>query len=215
MINSFTLISKLTALFLFLSLVTCAQVNIPDGFSEVIESPSNGKKMEQVFLNFDTDNIIDTVLLVENTSEHSKYKVLLYLSSQNKTFEIVLISLNEMSIYPVQIKARKNVIEFGYYEDGTANFGRFIKLRYNALKNQIQIIGYDVSYKSSPTEYISKSYNLITAKYIVKRTYYDDNKIVKVQEFTGTNDFFKNIVFLENLNEETIINLDDVGSPYE
>ena len=123
--------------------------------------------------------------------------------------------MNDFSIYPVQIKARKNVIEFGYFEDGTAAFGRFIKLRYNSKKEQIQVIGYDVEYKSSPTEYINKSYNLITGDYIVKRTYYEGSKKINTQKFSGKNDFFKNVVFIENLNEEMIINLDDVGCKYE
>jgi hypothetical protein len=200
---------------LMLPFISLAQMKIPEGYSEVTQSPSNGNKMEKIVLNFDNDTITDTIVLVEDISEFSKYKLLLFLTSQNKTFEIDLISLNEFSVYPVQIKTRNNVIEFGYYEDGTANFGRFIKLRYNTTKNQIQVIGYDVEYKSSPTKYINKSYNLVTGNYIVKRTHYDENNEVSVQEFLGKNDFFKNNVFAENLDKKMMLNLDYVGSKFE
>jgi len=207
--------STLTLLLLLTSLFSFSQITIPNGFSEVTKSPSNEKKMEKIFMLFDNDSINDTAILAQDKSEFSSYKLLVFLSNKNKTYEINLISLNEFSIYPVQIKARKNVIEFGYFEDGTAAFGRFIKLRYNSKKEQIQVIGYDVEYKSSPTEYINKSYNLITGDYIVKRTYYEGSKKINTQKFSGKNDFFKNVVFIENLNEEMIINLDDVGCKYE
>ena len=206
--------STLTLLLLLTSLFSFSQITIPNGFSEVTKSPSNGKKMEKIFMLFDNDSINDTAILAQDKSEFSSYKLLIFLSNKNKTYEINLISLNDFSIYPVQIKARKNVIEFGYFEDGTAAFGRFIKLRYNSKKEQIQVIGYDVEYKSSPTEYINKSYNLITGDYIVKRTYYEGSKKINTQKFSGKNDFFKNVVFIENLNEEMIINLDDVGCKY-
>jgi hypothetical protein len=207
--------STLTLLLLLTSLFSFSQITIPNGFSEVTKSPSNGKKMEKIFMLFDNDSINDTAILAQDKSEFSSYKLLIFLSNKNKTYEINLISLNDFSIYPVQIKARKNVIEFGYFEDGTAAFGRFIKLRYNSKKEQIQVIGYDVEYKSSPTEYINKSYNLITGDYIVKRTYYEGSKKINTQEFSGKNDFFKNVVFIENLDKEMIINLDDVGCKYE
>lgn len=207
--------SKIACFILLLPIISLAQIKIPNGYSEVTKSPSNGKKMEKILLNFDTDAIADEVILIEDISEFSKYKVLLFLSSENKTYEVELISLSEFSIYPVQIKARKNVLEFGYYEEGTASFGRFIKLRYNSNSNQIQVIGYDVEYKSSPSEYINKSYNLVTGNYIVKRSHYGQNNKVSVQEFSGENHYFKNKVFIENLNEEMIVNLDDVGSKYE
>ena len=207
--------STLTLLLLLTSLFSFSQITIPNGFSEVTKSPSNGKKMEKIFMLFDNDSINDTAILAQDKSEFSSYKLLVFLSNKNKTYEINLISLNDFSIYPLQIKARKNVIEFGYFEDGTAAFGRFIKLRYNSKKEQIQVIGYDVEYKSSPTEYINKSYNLITGDYIVKRTYNDESKKISTEKFSGKNIFFKNAVFIENLNEEMIINLDDVGCKYE
>lgn len=207
--------SILTTLSLLISLFSFSQIKIPIGFLELTESPANGRKIDKIFLNFDDDSINDIAVLVQDNSGFPSYKLVLFLTSQNKTFEIDLISLNDFSIYPVQIKVKKNVVEFGYYEEGTAAFGRFIKLRYNTKKNQIQVIGYDVTYKSSQTEYIDKSYNLVTGKYIVKRTYYDENSKVNIQEFSGKNDFFKNNVFVENLDREMIVNLDDVGSKYE
>lgn len=215
MINALKIIKITTLLFLLTPYISFAQIQIPEGYSEMTESPSNGRKIEKIVLHFDMDSINDSAILVENTSEFYKYKLLLFLSSQEKTFEIDLINLNDMSLYPVQITSRKNVIEFGYYEDGTAAFGRFMKLRFNTKKNQIQVIGYDVEYKASLSERINKSYNLVTGKYIVKRTSYDENGKATMQEFPGVNDFFKNKVFIEDLDADMLVNLDDVGSPYE
>ncbi len=204
-----------TILLLLLPLISKAQLEIPEGYTLVNESPANGKQMEQMFLDFDTDGEEDTALIVEDLAQFSTYKFLLYLSSQKKTYAVDLINLQEMSVYPIQLKLRNNVIEFGYFEEGTAQFSRRIKLRFHPRNNKTQIIGYDVSYKSSPVYYIDKSYNLLTGKYMVKRTTYDGAKKASVEEYLGENDFFKNAVFIENLNEAIIINLDDVGSPYE
>jgi hypothetical protein len=206
---------RITFLLIIIPSISFAQLSIPENYSVLTISPANGKKMEQVFIGFDNDALKDTAVLVQNQSENSTYKFILFLTSLNKSFEVDLISLQETNVYPVQIKTQKDVIEFGYYEDGTASFGRFIKVRYNSKHNKIQVIGYDVEYKSSNTERINKSYNLITGKYIVKRINYSENNIVTVQEFPGENDFFKNKVFLENLDATMLVNLDDVGSPYE
>mgnify|MGYP003640407169 CR=1 FL=1 len=213
--NIFRYLKNTRLLLLVIPFISSAQLVIPHGYTMLTKSPANGKPMEQRFLDFDGDGEEDTALIVENNLEFSAYKFMLYVSSLNKTYEVDLICLQETSIYPVPIKLRKNVLEFGYYEDGTATFGRFIKLRFQPKNNQIQVIGYDVSYKASPTYYIDKSYNLLTGKYTVKGTTYDTSNKVKVEEYLGDNDFFKNAVFIENLNESMIIDLDDVGSTFE
>jgi hypothetical protein len=207
--------STLTFLLLLISLLSFSQIKIPNGFSEVTKSPASGKSIEKIFMNFDNDSLKDEMLLVQNTFEVPNYKLLIYLTSLKKQFEIDLISKNDATIYPVPLKTHKNVIEFGYFEDGTAAFGRFIKLRFYSETQKIQVIGYDCGYKSSPTLHIDKSYNLLTGKYSVKWTNYNENGKVKIVHFYGKNDFFKNNVFLEGLDLEMFVNLDDVGSKYE
>jgi hypothetical protein len=181
MINILRSQKHTTILLLLLSLISNAQLEIPEGYTLVNESPANGKLMGQMFLDFDTDGEEDTALIVEDSAQFPAYKFILYVSSHNKTYEVDLINLKEESVYPVQLKLRNNVIEFGYYEDGTVAFSRRTKLRFDPGNNQIQVIGYDVSYKSSPTRYIDKSYNLLTGKYIVKRTTYDGAKKASVE----------------------------------
>jgi ribosomal protein L20A (L18A) len=171
--------------------------------------------MEQVSILFDSDTLNDFALIVENTNEFSKFKLLIYLTSLKKQFEVDLINTTEFQIYPVQINTKKNVIEFGYFQDGTSTFGRFIKLRYNAKVKNIQVIGYDSSYKNSMTDLVNKSYNLLTGKYTVKRTKLEIDSTEKVEEFTGKNTYFQNKIFINDLTESIIINLDDVGSRYE
>lgn len=204
-----------TLLFFTISLNSFSQLKIPKGYSELNESPANGRKIEKVEMLFDNDESKDILMLIKNDTEFSKYKLLIYLTSLKKQFEIDLYNSNDFSIYPVQLKTIKNSIEFGYFEDGTSTFGRFVKLRFNNTNQKIQVIGYDSGYKSSPTEHIDKSYNLLTGKYVVKRTTIDEKEKAKTQEFFGKDDYFKNNVFVDDLNEKMYKNLDDVGSKYE
>jgi len=192
-----------------------AFIKIPEDFTELTESPSNGRKMDRLSFYFDDDSLKDIATVVENKSEFSKYKLLIYLTNLKKQYEIDLYSTNDFSIYPVQLEISKNTLQFGYFEDGTSAFGRFIKLRYNPDVKKVQVIGYDSGYRASPSEHIDKSYNLLTGKYIVKRTNYDESDEGKVVEFSGKNDYFKNKVFIENLDVDMLMNLDDVGSKYE
>ena len=204
----------LTFLLLFIYCISFSQIKMPKDFKELTESPANGKKLERVEMDFDGDLINDVALLVVNEKEFSNYRFLIYISSLKKQYEVVL-NKTDFSIYPVQLKVLKNTIQFGYFQDGTSTFGRFIKIRYNLNKKKIQIIGYDTGYKSLPTEHIDKSYNLITGKYIVRRTKLNDDEEPIIEEFEGQNNFFKNKVYIDNLSIEMLRNLDDVGSKYE
>ncbi|MEO5911569.1 MAG: hypothetical protein ABIP95_11820 [Pelobium sp.] len=192
-----------------------AQVKVPKGYVELAESPASGKKMGKISLIFDDDLKKDEAVIIKNQSDLSNYKLLIYLSSLNKQFEIDLPSTNDFQIYPIPLTLKNKVLQFGYFEDGTSALGRFIKLRYDAPSKKIKVIGYDSGYRASPTEHIDKSYNLITGNYVVKRTYYQADGQTKTQSFTGKNDYFKNKVFVNNLDLEMFNNLDDVGSKYE
>ncbi|GAA3514690.1 hypothetical protein GCM10022393_30810 [Aquimarina addita] len=201
-------------LLLIFYIVSYSQITIPKDYKKLTESPANGKKIEKIEIHFDDDLISDVALLVENEKEFSSYKFLIYLTSLKKQYEIN-INNTDFSIYPIELSTVNNTIQFAYYEDGTATLGRFIKIRYNSKRKKIQVIGYDTEYKSLPTERVEKSYNLLTGEYIVKRTKLSRNSTNRIEEYSGQNDFFKNKVFLENLNAEMIKKLDDVGSKYE
>ena len=144
-----------------------SQISIPKNYNILEESPANGKKMEKTLLDLDNDNRKDIALIVQNETEFADYKLLIYLTSLNKTFQLKFINEQEMSIYPVQIKAKKNVLEVGYFLDGTAAFGRFFKLRFDDKKLKMRIIGYDSGYRMGMAEHCSKSYNLLTGDYVV------------------------------------------------
>ena len=208
---------KLTSalLFVIFPALLMAQVKIPKGYIELTESPASGKKMGKISLDFDDDLMKDEAVIVKHQSSLSNYKLLFYLSSLNKQFEIDLPSTNDFQIYPIPLTLKNKVLQFGYFEDGTSAFGRFIKLRYDAPSKKIKVIGYDSGYRALPTEHIDKSYNLLTGSYVVKRTYYKANGQTKTQSFTGKNDHFKNKVFVDNLDVDMFNNLDDVGSKYE
>ena len=190
-------------------------IKIPNGYAELMKSPASGKVMGRLLFDFDNDSENDIATIVQHQSEFSAYKLLIFLTTSKKQYEVDLYSTNGFSVYPVPLETSGNMLEFGYFEDGTAAFGRFLKLRYNAKLEKIQVIGYDCGYRASPSEHVDKSYNLLTGKYIVKRTSYEESDKGKTVEFSGKNEYFKNNVFIEDLNLEMIINLDDVGSKYE
>ena len=137
--------------FLILPALLVAQVKIPKGYTELSESPANGKKMERISMIFDDDLETDEAVIIKHESDFSRYKMLIFLSSINKQFEIELLSANDFAIYPIQLIIKSNVLQFGYFEDGTSAFGRFIKIRYDAPSKKIKVIGYDVGYRASPT----------------------------------------------------------------
>ncbi|TDG35588.1 hypothetical protein EZJ43_13280 [Pedobacter changchengzhani] len=205
----------LNLLLLIFPTLLLAQVTIPKGYEVLKESPANGKEMGKIFMLFDDDLRKDEAVIIKNEATLSNYKLLIYLSNLNKQVEIDLPSTSDFQIYPIQLTFKNKVLQFGCFEDGTAAFGRFIKLRFDPPSRRIKVIGYDVSYRASPTENIDKSYNLLTGNYVVKRTSYKANGQTKIKTFTGKNEHFKNRVFSENLGRKMFDNLDNVGSKYE
>ena len=203
-----------TFILLIFYTISYSQLKIPKGFKELKESHANGRKVEKAVLDFDGDSINDGAMVVVNENEFSNYRFLIYLSSLKKQFEVNLNN-TDFSIYPIQLKINKKTIQFGYFEDGTATFIRIIKIRYNPKLKKMQVIGYDTGYKSLPTVYIDKSYNLLTGQYIVKKTKINGDTERKISEHSGHIVFFKNKVFIEDLSAEMFEKLDEVGSEYE
>jgi hypothetical protein len=190
-----------------------SQVNIPKYYKELKESPANGKKMNRINVDFDKDSINDTAVIVKNEKEVSKYQLLIYLSSQNKTYSLLLSNEDDFSVYPVELKIKNNVIEVGYFKDGTAAFGRFLKFKFNLKLKKIQLIGYDSSYRIE-NGHCSKSYNLLTGEYTVNidtENWATHKKSLK--SFKGKKTASK--FFIEEIDNVAFQNLDEVGSEFE
>jgi|GEM_PF-3706191 len=94
--------SKLKSLFILatihISFGVFSQISIPKNYQISEESPANGRKMEKISLDLDKDNQKDIALIVQNTSEFADYKLLIYLSSLNKTLQLKLINEHDMNI---------------------------------------------------------------------------------------------------------------------
>jgi hypothetical protein len=198
----------------FWSSIAFAQLKVPKGYSELTESPSNGKKMNRLSFYFDNDNQPDAASIIKSDTDFSRYKLLLYLTSLKRQFEIDLIGDEDMAIYPVQlIISNKNVLQFGYFLDGTSAFGRFIKLRYKPELKKVQLIGYDSGYRSSASGRVDKTFNLLTGKYQVKNTRFDVKGQQAVKTSTGVDGGFKNL-YLDQFNKHLLDRLDAIGDSH-
>lgn len=196
---------------IFWSSLTFGQLKVPKGYSELTESPSNGKKMSRLSFHFDDDNKLDAATIITSDTDFSRYKLLLYLTTLKRQFEIDLIGDEDMAIYPVQLTiSNKNVLQFGYFLDGTSAFGRFVKLRYKPELKKIQLIGYDSGYRSSASGRVDKTFNLLTGKYQVKNTRFDVRGQQAVKISNGEEGGFKNL-YLDQFNKHLLDRLDAVG----
>ncbi len=187
-----------------------AQLIIPDGYSHLKTSPANGKTMNVAQCFIDDDDLPDYADIVVKTNAFSTYKLIIYISSQQKQYEFAFHNPDDLAIYPMPLEVNNNVLTMGYYSDGTAAFGCFFKLRYHNSK-QVQIIGYDSEYRL-PNGYINKSYNLLTGDYNVMVQKIEDGT-EKVNRYQGNTNPIT--AFLNDLNFDTLYQLDDVGSEFE
>ncbi|MCH5597483.1 hypothetical protein [Niabella ginsengisoli] len=188
-------------------------LTIPENYSELKESPSNGRKMERILADLDDDKLTDTALIVENTADFANYLLLVYLSGQDETFQMRFFNENEMNMYPVQLAVKKNVLEVGYFLDGTAGFGRFLKLRFDETKKKMKLIGYDTGYKKggAGSERLDKSFNLLTGDYVVKL----QKLVPKIATETFKGNKKIESIYMEDIGIETLLKLDEIGSEFE
>ncbi|UUV20483.1 hypothetical protein [Paenimyroides aestuarii] len=207
--------SKLKLLFILatihISFGVFSQILIPNNYKVLEKSPANGRNMEKISIDLDQDNQKDIALIVQNTSEFADYKLLIFLTRLNKTFQLKLINEHDMNIYPVQMKSKKNVLEVGYFLDGTATFGRFFKLRFDEKKLKMRVIGYDSGYKIGMAEHCDKSFNLLTGDYVVKNQKSIPKNHIKI--FKGKKNYPP--IYLEDINIKTLEKLDKIGSEFE
>lgn len=190
-----------------------SQLIIPENYSELKESPSNGRKMERIVVDLDYDKKADTSFIVQNKNDFANYLLILHLTSQNKTYRLRLIDNFELDLdlSPVQLKVRNNVLEVGYIRDGTAAFSRFLKFRFDKKEKNIKLIGYDSRYRIGAGEDCEKSYDLLSGDYIVKlqKSLPNDH----TETFTG-NEKIGN-VYINDIDIKLLDKLDKVGSKYE
>lgn len=187
-------------------------IAIPKFYKELKESPANGKEMNKIIFDLDGDNISDTALIVQKEEDFSDFLLLIYLSKQKKTISFKLIDNYGMgfNLYPIPLKVKNNVLELGYYQDGTSAFGRILKFRYDKNAKDFRLIGYDSSYKASMGMYCEKSYNLLTGKYIV-----EVKDLAQEKNTVNTGKKFLNKIYLQSLDISKLDSLDAIGSEFE
>lgn len=197
----------LLLLLTLISFHSFSQIKIPENYEELSESPANGRKMNKLSTDFDADGKNDIALIIKCEKDFSKYFLLIYLTSDTKTYRLEFINEDDMSVYPVQLEQKKNVITAGYFKDGTAAFGRFFKLRYNKSQKKIQLIGYDSGYRISAAGHCDKTFNLLTGDYNVK--------ILTALPENHKGNKKISPVFIQDINISMISKLDKIGSEFE
>ncbi|WP_095069078.1 hypothetical protein [Tenacibaculum jejuense] len=202
----------ITLLYFICELCFAQHLKIPEGYKKITNSPASGRMMSTIAFKFDSDSLDDYALVVINKEVFNDVKLLIYVSSLDKQFEVDYINDYDFSIYPIPLTLKKNVLSYGYFLDGTAAFGRFLKLRFNANRNKIQIIGYDSSYRLNDG-YVNKSYNLLTGKYIVTKTTHSQEDKTNKQYFNGKKQIEK--LFIDDINNKLFEQLDNTGKEFE
>ena len=189
---------------------------IPINFTEFSYSPSNSENLKRITSDLDNDNIIDYVTVIHNKTYEdlrmNKKYLLIHLSKSNKNTLIDFEDFN--AVYFLQPKLKNKTLEFQMYQEGTGVYGHNLKLRYNSKHNEIELIGYDYSYRV-PGGHCNKTYNLLTGKFIVINDYYDmkTNK-TKIEKFYGVQKQ-KRKYFVSDFTTELFSNLSQIGSIYE
>ena len=207
---------KIYFLFMLLFPFYCfSQFKIPKGFLEFTKSPSNGREMKRIVTDFDKDQKDDliTVIYQSEYELHSAKKYLIfYLSSKNKTYYIDFDLFNGVFVIP--LKYKKDVLDFLVYQEGTGVYGHALKLRFNQKIKEIQLIGYNYSYRF-PGGHCNKTYNLITGDYTIKNDFYNmRTDKTEYENFKGNQKKLKNI-FINDFSSDLFDDLSSVGQKYE
>jgi len=199
--------SKLLILYLLIFPFCCfAQIQIPEGFVEL--KKSNGETILPVHFLFDSDDVKDEAVIVkgkENPSFH--IKLLIYLSSQDKQYEIDLEN-DTFQNFPLPLETKMNVLIFSFGMDNSATC-RDLKLRYNEDTKKIRMIGIDAYYRA--TNYCwNFSYNLLTGKHITTKTSYENYPKETVTAKSGNTK--SKPLFVEDINYVLFNKFDEMGN---
>ncbi|REC80344.1 hypothetical protein DRF60_01130 [Chryseobacterium elymi] len=192
-----------------------SQLKIPKGFSEFKESPSNGKEMKRIVADFDKDKKEDVITVIYQSDYElhaAKKYLIIYLSSKKKTFYIDFDVFNGVFVIP--LKYKNDVLEFLVYQEGTGVYGHGLKLRFNQKVKDIQLIGYDYSYRT-PGGHCNKTYNLLTGDYTVNNDFYNmKTDKTEFESFKGNKKVVKSI-FIKDFSSDLFAELSSIGKKYE
>lgn len=193
-----------------------SQFKIPKGFSEFTENPITKMGMKRITVDFDQDKKDDVFTIIYQSdkdfySSKKKY-LLIYLSSKNKTYSIDFDIFYGMYVMPLQYK--NNVLSCCIVQEGTGVHAHGLKLRFNRKVEDIQLIGYDYSYRI-PGGHCNKTYNLITGDFTVTNDFYNlKTHKTEFENFKGNKKMIKNI-FMKDFSSNLFDNLSSVGKKYE
>lgn len=192
-----------------------SQFIIPKGFSEFKTSPSNGEEMKRIVTDFDKDGKYDIITVVYQNSyelHHAKKYLVIYMSSVNKNFTVDFDLFYGVFVVPLTYK--NDVINFLVYQEGTGVYGHRLKLKYNKKIKDIQLIGYDYSYRT-PSGHCNKTYNLLTGDFTVINDFYNmKKKNTDFESFKGNKKPEKNI-FIKDFSSNLFARLSSIGQNYE
>lgn len=192
-----------------------SQFKIPKGFEEFTESPGNGQKMQRITVDFDKDKKDDVFTVIHQADKeiHSGKKYLLiYLSSTDRMYYVDFDIFNGVFVVPLHYK--NNVLEFLVFQEGTGVYGHGLKLRFNAKVKDIQLIGYDYSYRT-PGGHCNKTYNLLTGDYTVINDFYNiKTGKTEFENFKGNKKQLKGI-FIKMFSNTLFDHLSSVGKEFE
>ncbi|MBP2617496.1 hypothetical protein [Chryseobacterium jejuense] len=142
--------------------------------------------MKRMIVDFDKDKKDDVITVIyqsEYELHSAKKYVIIYLSSKNKTFSIDFDLFNGVFVIPLRYK--NDVLDFLVYQEGTGVYGHGLKLRFNQKVKEIQLIGYDYSYRT-PGGHCNKTYNLLTGNYTVTNDFYNiQTGKTEIENFKG------------------------------
>lgn len=192
-----------------------SQFSVPKGFSEFAKSPANGENSERIIADFDKDGKEDIFTIIREDKKefhNAKKYLIIYLSSKDRVYYLDFDMF--YGVYFMPLKYRNGVLEFWVTEEGTGVRGHGLKLRFNPKVKDIQLIGYDYSYRV-PGGHCNKTYNLLTGDYTVTNDFYNmkTNK-TEFEQFKGNQKLEKNI-FIKNFSEKLFEDLSSVGKKYE
>jgi len=214
--TSFNIIIRIY--FFFTLILPCyyfSQFKIPKGFSEFKQSPSDRREMKRLIVDFDKDGKDDTITVIYQSDYelHTAKKYLaIYVSSKKKTFYIDFDLFN--GVFAIPLKYKNDVLEFLVYQEGTGVYGHGLKLRFNQKVEEIQVIGYDYSYRT-PSGHCNKTYNLLTGDFTVINDFYNmKTKNTEFENFKGNKRILKSI-FIKDLSSDLFANLSLIGEKYE
>lgn len=192
-----------------------SQFKIPKGFEEFKKSPSNGQKMQRIVVDFDKDkkdDVFTVIYQTDNELHSSKKYLLIYISSRDRMYYVDFDIFNGVFVIPLEYK--NDVLKFLVYQEGTGVYGHGLKLKFNSKFKDIELIGYDYSYRT-PGGHCNKTYNLLTGDYTVTNDFYNmKTGKTDLEDFSGNKKQTKNI-FIKMFSNKLFDDLSSIETEFE